>query len=100
MFFARLYARGSTERALGREVVMKAAAEFEPVAFDRLFEAYQSSLAAYSAQERDAFPSAEIRLAIVSSMIAEAERGELDPVRLAAAGLLAVGVQPTEGAAV
>lgn len=68
-----------------------------PMDFDRLFEAYQSSLAVYCAQEQEAFPSAAVRLAIVSGMIAEAQRGESDPLRLAAAGLLAVGMAPHAG---
>jgi hypothetical protein len=70
-----------------------------PPDFDRLFEAYESSLAVYSAHEDDLFPSTEVRLAIVTSMIAAAERGERDPKRLAAAGLLAVGLAPIAVAA-
>jgi hypothetical protein len=79
-------------------VLTKTASELEPVDFDRLFEAYQSSLATYCAREQEPFPSAAVRLAIVTSMIAEAERGEIDPIRLAAAGLLAVGVASTDAA--
>ena len=96
MLKAGLHARRWGRAVLGRQALTKTATEFEPVDFDRLFEAYQSSLAAYCAREHEPFPSAEIRLAIVTSMIAEAERGEIDPVRLAAAGLLAVGLPPIE----
>ena len=77
-----------------RDISTKTAEDFARTDFDRLFEAYRSSLAAYSAFQNDAFPSTEVRLAIVTSMVAEAERGESDPARLAAAGLLAVGLLP------
>jgi hypothetical protein len=79
---------------VGRDASAKSATDLGSPDFDRLFEAYRSTLAAYAEHKRDLFPSTEVRLAIVSSMVAEAARGEMDPSRLAAAGLLAVGLLP------
>ena len=58
--------------------------------YDLLFQAYQSTLAAYCERASEGFPSAEVRLAIVSSMMAEAGRGELDAGRLSAFALASV----------
>jgi hypothetical protein len=77
---------------MGLEIAHSRAA-VSAIALDTLFEAYQASLERYRDTTGESFPTAEVRLAMVSAMIAEADRGVLDTQRLSAVGLLAVGIE-------
>jgi hypothetical protein len=64
---------------------------FGPENSARLASVYRDVLASVTNGQSDRVPSHPVRLAIVTALLAAAERGEFDPSRLKQAALSAVG---------